>query len=260
MFMRSNSNLYETVGSHWLSFQYFDLLTPLQRSVAELNKFQPDLLIGPASMLLLLQHEKTQGRLNISPVRIIAIAEVLEDSDKTSLQTIFQTPVHQIYQCTEGLLAACCPLGSLHLLEDVIAIDLEVLSEDESCIRAIPIITDLWRKTQPIIRYRLNDVLLVEKKLCRCGSAFRVLRAIEGRSDDVLFAIDATGEQKPIFADLIRKLLLLSSANITDYLVIQRTLSHWDIYLDVNPPEVFESAARRHHSDSDSTKPSIPLD
>jgi len=102
-------------------------------------------------------------------------------------------------------------------------------------IRAVPVITDLWRTTQPIIRYRMNDVIVLEKKACACGSGFRVLRAIEGRCDDVLYAYDAKGELRPVFADLIRRVILLSADNIADYLVIQQTLSAWDVYVNLDP-------------------------
>jgi putative adenylate-forming enzyme len=235
MFMRSNSNLYETIGSHWLRFQYFDLLRPLLESVEELNQFQPDVLVGPASLLSLLRNEKSAGHLRIEPVRVISVAEVLEPQDKESLEKTFGVPVHQIYQCTEGLIAACCGKGSLHLLEDVMAVDLEVLSEDADSIRAVPVITDLWRTTQPIIRYRMNDVIVLEKKACACGSGFRVLRAIEGRCDDVLYASNAKGELAPVFADLIRRIILLSADNITDYLVLQQSLSAWEVYVNLHP-------------------------
>jgi putative adenylate-forming enzyme len=234
MFMRSNSNLYETLGSRWLRFQCFDLLTPLQESVEQLNQFQPDVLVGPASLLSLLRNEKLARRLRIEPIRVISVAEVLEPQDKESLEKAFGVPVHQIYQCTEGLIAACCDRGSLHLLEDVMAVDLEVLSEDADSLRAVPVITDLWRTTQPIIRYRMNDVIVLEKKACACGSGFRVLRAIEGRCDDVLYACNVKGELAPVFADLIRRIMLFSADNIADYQVMQHTLSAWDVYVNLD--------------------------
>lgn len=243
MFTRSNSNLYETLGTSWLRLQYFDLPTPLNVSVEKLNQFQPDVLVGPASLLSLLCREKASGRLRISPVRVISVAEVLEPHDKKTLEQAFGVPVHEIYQCTEGLIAACCKHGALHILEDVIAVDLEVLDEDDQIIRAIPIITDLWRTTQPIIRYRLNDVIVIKKDRCSCGSTFRVLAAIEGRHDDLIFARDMEGKLKPVFADLVRRVLLLASPKIKDYLVIQSALGNLDVYLDTESPEDFETLA-----------------
>src|SRR5207245_10447167 len=100
---------------------------------------------------------------------------------------VFNAPVHQIYQCTEGLLAVSCEQGSLHIQEDGVALQFEPLpgsdSEDEG--RVMPIVTDLWRGTQPIIRYRLHDVLQLDPQPSPCGSPFQVIRALEGRCDDI---------------------------------------------------------------------------
>ena len=84
-----------------------------------------------------------------------------------------------------------------------------------------PIVTDLWRKTQPIIRYRLNDVLRLAGKPCRCGSDFRVVEAIEGRCDDVCYFVTDAGGTRPFFPDVIRRMVLLASDAITEYQAVQ---------------------------------------
>ena len=48
------------------------------------------------------------------------------------------------------------------------------------------LITDFTRRTQPVIRYRLDDVLVAATEPCPCGQPTRVLEAIEGRRDDQL--------------------------------------------------------------------------
>ena len=42
-----------------------------------------------------------------------------------------------------------------------------------------PIITDFKRTSQPIYRYRLNDILVEEKSPCPCGSVFTRIAKIE---------------------------------------------------------------------------------
>ncbi len=53
--------------------------------------------------------------------------------------------------------------------------------------RFYPIITDFKRTSQPIYRYRLNDILVEEKSPCPCGSVFTRIAKIEGRSDDIFY-------------------------------------------------------------------------
>src|SRR2546423_12364179 len=115
---------------------------------------------------------------------MISVAEMLEPQGQEPLQETFNVPVHQIYQCPEGLLAVSCADGSIHIQEDLVALQFEPVSNGDDR-RFIPIVTDLWRRTQPIIRYRLNDILQLDPALCPCGSSFRVIQSIEGRCDDL---------------------------------------------------------------------------
>ncbi len=231
-FLRSNSNLYEQVGrgpSGWLvQFRYFDLMLPLEQAIGQLNTFQPDILVGPPSLLELLARELGAG-LQIRPERLIAVAEVLEPQDRQRLWGRFGVPIDQIYQCTEGLIAVSCAHGSLHIQEDVVAIQCEPLPGDPG--RVQPIVSDLWRTTQPIVRYRLNDVLTLSQDVCACGSDFRVIERIEGRCDDIFEFPTSSGAARPVFPDLIRRMVLLASAEVVDYQATQERCGQLEIRL-----------------------------
>ena len=240
-FLRSNSNLYESLGSRWLRFRYHDLMTPLDQSIAALNTSLPDIVVGPPSLLDMLAGAREAGTLRIQPERVISVAEVLEPQDRDRLKQVFACPVHQIYQSTEGLLAISCGHGSLHLQEDLVAVQLEPLPDGE---RFTPIVTDLWRRTQPIIRYRLNDVVKLDARTCRCGSAFRVLGQIEGRCDDVLNFHGRDGKLRVFFADTIRRMILLSSALVLDYQAYQEKPGHLRVHFEVPADADFAAATR----------------
>ncbi|MBA3825471.1 MAG: hypothetical protein H0X24_16425, partial [Ktedonobacterales bacterium] len=265
-FLRSNSNLYEQLGGNIIQFRYFDLMTPLPEAIGALNAFAPDILVGPPSLLGMLARAQAHGALRIRPQRLISVAEVLEPQDRDRLEGIFHVPVHQIYQCTEGLLAISCPRGRLHIQEDLVTMQYERLAEtrppttpasaethdparcendqrpthpdgsgasaspppqtgrendEQAAIRVTPIITDLWRRTQPIIRYRLNDVLQLDPAPCPCGGGFRVIRSIEGRSDDVVYFRLPDRAYRAFFPDAIRRAILLAGEGMTDYQATQ---------------------------------------
>jgi phenylacetate-CoA ligase len=244
-FLRSNSNLYQQTHGTLIDLRYFDIMLPLEQILAQLKTFQPQLIIGPPLMLALLAQEKEAGRLPVSPQRLISVAEVLEPQDRQSLENVFQAPVHQVYQCTEGLLAVSCPAGSLHVQEDLVVIQYEPLAGDPQ--RLTPIVTDLWRTTQPILRYRLNDVLQLESQPCRCGSSFQVIRAIEGRCDDICYfeSCDATTTApRPFFPDTVRRMILLAGAGIEDYQAVQEQCGALRIHLLVSSRTSFDEACR----------------
>jgi putative adenylate-forming enzyme len=232
-FLRSNSNLYERVNaSRRVRFRWFDLMTPLTEAVAGLNEYRPDMLVGPPSLLRMLAGERAEGKLNIEPERLLSVAEVLEPQDREYIESVFGVLVHQVYQCTEGLLAATCPAGRLHVQEDLVALQYEPVAPHDGC-RVTPIVTDLWRDVQPILRYRLGDVLHLDPSPCTCGSAFQVIGQIEGRCDDLCFFITADGVPRVFFPDMIRRMILLAHSGITDYAVEQEGPGHLRVFVDV---------------------------
>jgi putative adenylate-forming enzyme len=241
--LRSNSNLYEQIGSRLLEFRYFDLMLPLEDANDALNTFQPHIIVGPPSLLGFLAREQECGHLRSRPERLISVAEVLEVHEKQYIETTFNAPVHQIYQCTEGLIAVSCAKGSLHIQEDAVYLQLEALPDSKGR-KFMPIITDLWRRTQPIIRYRLNDVLQMDYRPCSCGSSFRVIHAIEGRCDDVCYFETPDGGIRHFFPDTIRRMILLSSPEIVDYQAIQERSGQLSIHLAVSSHASFAEVAQ----------------
>jgi len=219
-FLRANSNLYATVGSRRIRFEFFDLLDPLARHVARLNALQPTVLVAPPSLLRQLASKVVHGALRIAPQKIVAVAEVLDPLDEALIQAGFGQTVHQVYQATEGFLASTCRYGTLHLHEEFVAIQKADL--DPALRKFSPIITDFNRTSQPIIRYRLNDILTERAAPCPCGALTTALESIEGRCDD-LFYLRAAADDAwvTIFPDFIRRCVITSSAPIEAYRVRQ---------------------------------------
>ena len=214
-FLRANSNLYTAVKSPLIRFEFYDLLEALDAHIPRLNAQKPTILIAPAQVL---QQLARHPDLAIHPKKIISVAEVLEPQVKTRIEQRFGTPVHQIYQCTEGFLAHTCAYGNLHLNEDMVYIEKDWIDRESG--RFAPIITDFNRKSQPVIRYRLDDVLIANDTPCPCGSAFARISAIEGRCDDILDARTANGEPYALYADFIRR-AMISDDLIQEYRVEQ---------------------------------------
>lgn len=224
-FLRANNNLYTTLNkSKKIEFYFFDLLVDFDEHIKRLNTIQPSILSAPASVLLLLAYNKE--RLFIKPKKIISVAEVLEKKDEAIIAEAFQCVVAQIYQATEGFLGISDKQSNqLTLNEEFLIIEKEWLDET----RFVPIITDLARSTQPIIRYRLDDVLVYSKQ----SKVFTELEAIEGRLGDICYA--RQGNQLiPIFADSLRQHLSASPIAFEEYRIIQKDLNEFIIQITPN--------------------------
>jgi putative adenylate-forming enzyme len=236
-FLRANSNLYNSVNNPKIAFRFFDLLEEIEIHIEQLNRYQPTIVIAPSSMLRILAHAKKEGKLSIQPIKIVSVAEALNVEDKVEIEEIFQQKVHQIYQCTEGFLAYTCPHGTLHVNEDLVIIEKEYLDKETG--KFVPIITDFTRTSQPIIRYRLNDVL-TEGESCPCDCHFMTLKQIDGRCDDLFYGKRMEGEGvRLLFSDFIRRVIISASDFSLEYKVKQLSLDH--IVVELTLPNEKES-------------------
>lgn len=241
LFLRANNPLYETAGNFGrTTFRFFDLLLPLMKNVRALDTYQPTILVGASQSLRLLADAQQAGQLAIRPRVVISSAEVLDPQDATAIRCAFGCPVDQIYQATEGFLGATCRAGNLHLNEEFV--HFEKLWLDVNTRHFMPVITDFTRSTQPIVRYRLDDILVERASPCPCGAVSTSLERIEGRSDDVLFFTGrSTGQPRSIMPDVIRTVLATADSSIRDYRVAQNSIDEIEIYLDAS-----DHAAARH--------------
>ena len=207
------------------------LKTP-EENLRKLDSFKPTILVAPPSMLKVIA--RNLDKISVNPKKIISVAEVLEDLDRKFLEKAFGRTIHQIYQATEGFLACSCRYGSLHVNEDILVMQKEYLDEH----RFVPVITDFSRTSQPVIRYRLNDILTESTERCPCGSAHLVLKKIEGRCDDIFYLQSANDESMvAIFPDFLSRAVIFASDVIEEYRVIQTSRSEIQVYVD--RPEEF---------------------
>ncbi|MBC7842122.1 MAG: hypothetical protein H7099_07410 [Gemmatimonadaceae bacterium] len=242
-FLRANSRLYERTSAV-VQFRFFDLMQPLDDVVASLNDFRPRLIVGPPSLLGLLADAKERGALRATPSRLVSVAEVLEPQDRARLERSFQAAVGEVYQCTEGLVAVTCRHGALHVQEDVMVMQTELTSPLDPT-RVTPILTDLWRQTQPIIRYRLGDILRLDAAPCACGSSWQRIAAVEGRQDDICWFPRGDDTLRPVFPDAIRRMILLADDRITEYRAEQHAAGTLEIHVAVRDPRDFADVAMR---------------
>lgn len=228
LFLRADNSLYESVGSRAVSFRYFDVYSDMDENIARLQEYRPTILVAPPSVLRLIARAADAGAFDVVPQRVYSVAEVLEVADEQRIrESLGQPLLHQLYQCTEGFLAHTCERGVIHLNEDNIIVEREALDAE----RFTPIITDLRRRAQPIVRYRLGDVLRERSRPCPCGSALTAIERIEGREGDTLVFRGLDGRDVPVFADVITRALLYADG-FDEYRITQIGESRLQIALD----------------------------
>jgi putative adenylate-forming enzyme len=226
LILRANSNTFESIGSKRIKFKFYDLMKPLEEIHQMILQDDLDILIGPPSVLRYLADVKSP--LNVK--KLVSAAEVLDEIDRKHIEQHFGQITHQFYSSTEGEIAATCEFGTLHLNEGIMVIQKEWVDEEKGWYH--PIISDFKRSTQPIIRYRLNDILVASKQPCKCGDARESIDSIMGRQDDIFLLKKRNGgEYEQIVPDFIRRAVMQMHPDITAYRAIQRSADEIEVQL-----------------------------
>ncbi len=167
----------------------FPVSRPLAETVEAMNRLQPTHLIGYSSVIGDLASEALDGRLRIAPLRVATNSEPLLPETRAQIERAWGVPVNNAWGSTEiGMHAAECDAGAgLHVHEDAIVLervdeDRRPVADDEPA--AMVLLTSLANRTFPFIRYELDDVVGYASGACPCGSSFRRLAEIQGRSLD----------------------------------------------------------------------------
>jgi putative adenylate-forming enzyme len=179
-----------TLSSRFVPTLRLDASEPLERLVGQLNEFRPDSLVGYASILRILAEEQLLGRLAIAPRAVMSASEVLTDESRQRLRAAFGIAPTNVYGATETAgIASECSHGRLHRYEDLVVA--EIVDEEN---RPVPngapgaklLVTVLFSRTQPLIRYELSDRVAAAAGPCPDGLPFALLMTIEGREEEIL--------------------------------------------------------------------------
>jgi phenylacetate-coenzyme A ligase PaaK-like adenylate-forming protein len=165
----------------------FPVTRPLDQIVAGLNALRPTVLMGYASFLPRLALEAQAGRLRIAPRRIITISEPLLPELRALLERTWQVPVANAYGMSEGLFSGFCGHAS-HLPDDlciVEAVDAAGRPVPTGVSAARILVTNLYNRALPLIRYEVTDELMISAEPCDCGCAFRRIDDPQGRAEDL---------------------------------------------------------------------------
>lgn len=180
-----------TVQSWWVRTLRLDATSPMELIVQRLNAWQPETLVAYASMAYALAKEQLVGRLRITPHAVFTASEVLTEEMRRCVTEAWGRQPFNVYGATESatIAAECDRHKGLHLFEDLVIT--EVVDEHN---RPVPpgsygekvLVTVLFSRTQPLIRYEMSDRVRLATSSCTCGRPYTLLDGIQGRVEDML--------------------------------------------------------------------------
>jgi putative adenylate-forming enzyme len=226
--LRINNPAFMEVSRFGVTMVHVDYTRAPEDIISLIREKKLNILAGPPSLLSMLarlRHEIPH------PVdALISYAEVLDSCRRRELEAAFGAPVAEIYQGAEGFIGSTCRLGRLHLNEDLLYVEETDVHDPDGRVRSL-LITDLYRTTQPMIRYALNDLVEFDHTPCPCGSSFRVIRQVHGRCDDILHLPAPDGTLRCLFPDYVCRSINQASPDVLEFQACQDVPGELEIRL-----------------------------
>ena len=159
---------------------------------------QPHIMGGhPSTMVAIAQVIEKNRVTGITPKKILLGGEVAYPPFREYIEKIFQCETLNKYgACETHSIAWECTDHNMHIDADSVIVETvengEPVSPGE---RGEIVVTNLWNRATPFIRYRLGDIGVLSDEECSCGRTLPLLHTIEGRSDD--FIVLPSGDLVP---------------------------------------------------------------
>jgi putative adenylate-forming enzyme len=205
-----------TVQSRFVRTLRLDATEPLPAITAALNEFQPECLVAYASMIHILAGEQTAGRLRTAPRSVISASEVLTDDTRQRARAAWGSIPFNVYAATETAgVASECPRHRMHLYEDLVItepVDEHRRPVPPGTAGATVLVTVLFSRTQPLIRYEMSDRVALSSETCDCGRGFALLDRVEGRREDILELAARGGGTVAVHPNVFHRVLELAPA------------------------------------------------
>ncbi len=213
-------------------------LTPerLDEIVARIRAVRPRMLFGyTSSLTLIAQHALVRGvDLTRQGIKVVFVtAERLDPYQRDAITRGFGCPVANGYGGRDaGFIAHECPHGGMHITaEDIIV---EIVDEQG---RVLPpgeagqvLVTHLHSHDFPFVRYSNGDIAVLDDAPCVCGRGLPLIREVQGRSAELVYALNGARVHSTSFSAGLRQL-----PGMLAFKVIQETLQRIRLQLAVTP-------------------------
>jgi len=210
----------------------------IQEYINKLNTYKPELIDGyPSAIFTLAQYILEKNiKLDFIPKAIATTSETLYTEQREKIEKAFSCNVYNQYASSEGSpFITECVKGNLHLNLDSGFFELldENYEEAKSGTIAKLVVTSLRNFKTPLIRYDIEDSVLIpkEKMECSCGCRMPIVKKIMGREDDLLLANNGS------YVGMSAYKIFKYAENIKKGQIIQ--CSHYEFILNIEASESF---------------------
>jgi phenylacetate-CoA ligase len=194
----------------------------VEETVAAVNEFRPELMVGYGSYLGALFREIRQRNIPTHRPKLIQyVGDSMPDADRLLIEQEFGVPVISTYQCTEVMRMGffCERRTGFHLSIDLVAFRVvddenrEVAPGETGHI----VVSNLTNRATVLLNYKLGDIVTRARLPCPCGRTLPMIENIRGRSGDILHLADGR-----VMHGLVATELVLAVSGVRQVQVVQQ--------------------------------------
>ena len=227
--IKSWLNNYRIISSYKLNDKI------IKEFVNYINNYKPDQIHAYPSSLYEFAKKIIQNEYKVyKPKAVITSGEQLYEWQRKKIFEAFGADVFSFYGCREvNITAQECPEHKgLHIMAENII--LEVVNEKGENVfdeEGEIVVTDLSNYVFPFIRYKILDRGILTREKCSCGRTLPLLKAINGRTFDIIKLKNGTSIGATFFTHLFRE-----KPGIDDFRVYQNNIDEITVeYITSNP-------------------------
>ncbi|TXH26906.1 MAG: phenylacetate--CoA ligase family protein [Cyclobacteriaceae bacterium] len=196
-----------------------------------MKKHQIQYMTGYAMSNFFLARFLEELKLDVPPLKaVITSSEKLTGSMRETFQRVYQCKTFDSWSGLEACgLVSECEHGSLHISPDLGLV--ELLDDEGKPVApgevGEVVCTGFVNYDQPLIRYRIGDLMRLGDKPCACGRAMPVIKEIVGRIEDTVVGKD--GREMVRFHGIF-----INLPNLIEAQIIQHTVDQFEIKVVTN--------------------------
>jgi len=162
-----------------------------KKEIERINRKKPITIYGyPTTIYEIAQYSLSNDYpiLNLRLKEIILSGESHSPSIEAAVRKAFHVTPLDEYCTMEGYIAGTCEHHNLHINEDVVFA--EVLNESgeiSSYGKGELLVTHLYSKEFPFVRYKTGDIVEVTDEQCQCNRPFKIIKNIDGRAGSYIY-------------------------------------------------------------------------
>jgi phenylacetate-coenzyme A ligase PaaK-like adenylate-forming protein len=170
---------------------------PLEQTIADVNRLQPDLIRGHGSFLELLYRTVAARGLRMHRPKVLVYGgDVMTPDGRRFIEQDVGIPVISRYNAIESFKIGfqCEERSAFHLHDDLC--HLRVIDSEGRTVpdgtRGEVVISNLVNRGTVLLNYRLADLATIVHGPCGCGRTTRMLSELEGRLSEIIQLTDGT--------------------------------------------------------------------